>query len=93
MVAVYGTTGIQNKIQQYTIDALRNTRKIAKNKIPVGIGFGISTPDDARRFIRQGADAVIIGSALIKLVENTPHARLEKTVTDFTRKLKNTTKR
>ncbi|WP_255486556.1 tryptophan synthase subunit alpha [Candidatus Nitrosotenuis sp. DW1] len=27
LVAVYGTTGVQNKIQQYTIDALRNTKK------------------------------------------------------------------
>lgn len=91
LVAVYGTTGVQNKIQQYTIDALKNTKKVAGGRIPVGIGFGISTPDDARRFIKQGADAVIVGSALIKLVENTPPAKLEKTVAVFTRKLKNTT--
>ena len=92
LVAVYGTTGIQNKIQQYTIDALRNTKKTANRKIPVGIGFGISTPEDAKYFIKQGADAVIVGSALIRLVEKTPSAKLEKTVASFTKKLKNTTK-
>ncbi|MBI5146832.1 MAG: tryptophan synthase subunit alpha [Thaumarchaeota archaeon] len=92
LVAVYGTTGIQNKIQQYTVDALKNTKKAANRKIPVGIGFGISTPDDARYFVKQGADAVIVGSALIKLVEKTPPSKLEKTIIEFTKKLKNTTK-
>jgi tryptophan synthase alpha chain len=93
LVAVYGTTGVQNKIQQYTIDALRNTKKAANHKIPVGIGFGISTPDDAKFFIKHGADAVIVGSALIKLVEKTPSSKIEKTVAEFTRHLKNTTKK
>jgi tryptophan synthase alpha chain len=92
LVAVYGTTGVQNKIQQYTIDALRRTKKVAKHKIPVGIGFGISTPDDAKHFIKQGADAVIVGSALIKLVEKTSSAKLGKTIASFTKKLKNITK-
>ncbi len=92
LVAVYGTTGVQNKIQQYTIDALRNTKRAASHKIPVGIGFGISTPDDARYFVKQGADAVIVGSALIKLVEKTPSPKLEKAVIEFTKKLKGTTK-
>ncbi|WP_255486771.1 tryptophan synthase subunit alpha [Candidatus Nitrosotenuis sp. DW1] len=52
----------------------------------------MSTPEDVRHFIKQGADAVIIGSALIKLVEKTPTSKLEKTVTEFTKKLKSTTK-
>lgn len=91
LVAVYGTTGVQNKIQQYTIDALKNTKKAAMHKIPVGIGFGISTPDDAKYFVNQGADAVIVGSALLKLVEKTPSAKLENTVASFTKKLKNIT--
>jgi len=93
LVAVYGTTGVQNKIQQYTIDALKTTKKAARHRIPVGIGFGISTPEDARRFINHGADAVIVGSALIRLVEKTPSAKLENAVARFTRKLKNTTKK
>jgi tryptophan synthase alpha chain len=92
LVAVYGTTGVQNKIQQYTIDTLRNTKKAANQKIPVGIGFGISTPDDARYFVKHGADAVIVGSALIKLVEKTASSKLEKAVIEFTKKLKSTTR-
>ena len=34
LVSVFGTTGVQNKIQKYTIDALKNTKKIAKGKVP-----------------------------------------------------------
>ncbi|RJQ25195.1 tryptophan synthase subunit alpha [Candidatus Parcubacteria bacterium] len=92
LVSVYGTTGMQTKIQQYTIDALKNTKKIANSKIPVGIGFGVSTPNDVRYYSKNGADAVIIGSALIKLIEKTPAKKLEKTVIAFTRKLKAATR-
>lgn len=92
LVSVYGTTGMQTKIQKYTIDALKKTKKIANSKIPVGIGFGVSTPDDVKYYIKNGADAVIIGSALIKLIEKTPPAKIENTVTSFTRKLKAATK-
>lgn len=92
LVSVYGTTGMQTKIQKYTIDALKKTKKIADSKIPVGIGFGVSTPDDVKNYVKNGADAVIIGSALIKLVENTPTPKIENAVASFTRKLKTATK-
>lgn len=92
LVAVFGTTGMQAKIQKYTIDALKRTKKIADSKIPVGIGFGVSTPSDVRYYVKNGADAVIVGSALIKLVEKTPVSKIEDTVASFTRKLKTATK-
>ena len=37
MVAVFGTTGVQTKIHKYTIDALKNTKRSANGKIPVGV--------------------------------------------------------
>src|SRR4030065_538274 len=37
-------------------------------RLPVGIGFGVSTPDQAAR-IANFADAVIVGSALIRIIE------------------------
>jgi tryptophan synthase alpha chain len=92
LVSVYGTTGIRSKIQKYTIDALKRTKKLVNSKIPVGIGFGISTPQDIRHYIKNGADAVIVGSALIKLVEKTPATKVEETVASFTKKLKIATK-
>jgi tryptophan synthase alpha chain len=92
LVSVFGTTGVQNKIQKYTIDALKNTKKIAKGKVPVGIGFGISTTQDIKDYIKSGADAAIVGSALIKIIEKTPSNKIQKTITTFTKQLKAATK-
>ncbi|MFM7797031.1 MAG: tryptophan synthase subunit alpha, partial [Candidatus Nitrosotenuis sp.] len=88
LVAVYGTTGVQNKIQSYTISALKNTKKIAKGKVPVGIGFGISTPKDVKSYIKHGADAAIVGSAIIKIIEKTPSPKIQSEVAKFTKQLK-----
>ena len=79
MVAVFGTTGIQTKIHQYTIDALKSTKRTVKN-VPVGVGFGISNEKDVKKYVSVGADAVIVGSANIKIMENTPKSKLEGTV-------------
>jgi len=91
MVAVFGTTGVQSKIHQYTIDALKSTKRSVK-KTPVGIGFGISTEKDVKKYVSVGADAVIVGSANIKIMESTPKSKLEERIFSFTKKLKKQTK-
>ena len=63
LVAVFGTTGVKTSIKNYTLKAIKNVKKQTKGKIPVGIGFGVSTPEDVKRYIKAGADAVIVGSA------------------------------
>jgi tryptophan synthase alpha chain len=92
LVSMYGTTGMQKKIQKYTIDAVKNTKKIVKRKIPVGVGFGVSSASDVKRFVSLGADAVIVGSAFLRLVENTRSDKIEARLAAFTRKLKKATK-
>ena len=92
MVAVFGTTGVQTKIHKYTIDALKNTKNSAKGKIPVGVGFGISTEKDVQKYVSSGADAVIVGSANIKIIENTPASKIQTRIATFTKKLKNKTR-
>ncbi|MEC9369377.1 MAG: tryptophan synthase subunit alpha [Pseudomonadota bacterium] len=39
----------------------------AKTKLPVAVGFGVSTPEQACA-IAKGADGVVVGSALVKLI-------------------------
>lgn len=68
MVSVYGITGVRKSFEEYTYKAIKNVKKIARNKIPVAVGFGISTPSHARFMINSGADGVIIGSAIINIV-------------------------
>lgn len=52
--------------------------------IPVGVGFGIRDAETARA-IGQVADAVVIGSRLIQLIENQPHERVVAAAMDFLR--------
>ena len=91
LVAVFGTTGVKTSIKNYTLKAIKNVKKQTKGKIPIGIGFGISTPDDVKRYIKAGADAVIVGSAYLKLIEKTKPTQLESRITSFTKSLKKET--
>jgi tryptophan synthase alpha chain len=92
MVAVFGTTGVQTKIHKYTIDAIKNAKKIVGKKIPIGIGFGVSTPADVKRYVSLGVDAVIVGSANLKIIENTLPSKLQRKIVNYTKKLKKSTK-
>ncbi|MDX1595967.1 MAG: tryptophan synthase subunit alpha [Nitrosopumilaceae archaeon] len=92
LVAVFGTTGVQSKINRYTITALKKLKKLVNREIPIGIGFGISTPNDVKKYIKTGADAVIVGSAFLKIIDKTPKNKIQKEIAEFTRSLKKQTK-
>ena len=72
-------------------NAIKNVKKQTKGKIPVGVGFGVSTPDDVKRYIKAGADGVIVGSAYLKLIDKTPQNKLESKIASFTKSLKKQT--
>ncbi|MGY5140751.1 MAG: tryptophan synthase subunit alpha [Candidatus Nitrosopumilus sp. Bin_571-38] len=91
LVAVFGTTGVKTGIKKYTLDAIKQVKKQTNGIIPIGIGFGVSTPDDVRKYIKAGADAVIVGSAYLKLIEKTPQNQLESKIASFTKSLKKQT--
>ena len=91
LVAVFGTTGVKTSIKNYTLNAIKNVKKQTKGKIPVGIGFGVSTPEDVKKYINAGADAVIVGSAYLKLIEKTKPMQLESKIISFTKSLKKQT--
>jgi len=56
--------------------------------LPVAVGFGISGPDEARK-ISRWADGVIVGSALVRLIEdNRGKKQLLTRVTGFVTSLK-----
>ena len=92
LVAVFGTTGVKTEIKNYTLKAIKNVKKQTKGKIPIGIGFGVSTPDDVKKYINAGADAVIVGSAYLKLIEKTKSTQLESKIISFTKSLKKETR-
>ena len=93
LVAVFGTTGVKSEIKNYTIKAIKDVKKQTKGKIPIGVGFGVSTPQDVKKYISVGADAVIVGSAFLKLIENTPQEKIEQKIASFTKSLKKETRK
>jgi len=92
MVAVFGTTGVQTKIHKYTIDSIKNAKKTVGGKLPIGIGFGVSAPSDVKKYVSVGVDAVIVGSANLKIIENTPSSKLQNKISEYTKKLKRSTR-
>ncbi len=82
-------TGVTGTAAPKTEDIARDIAKIRKHtRVPITVGFGISTPQQAKA-IGAHADGVVIGSAVVKLIdENRTAARMIKIVSDFTRKIK-----
>ncbi len=68
-VSLTGTTGARSVISDTLEDEVRAVR--AYSQIPVCVGFGISTPEHARR-VASFADGVVVGSALVQRIEEAP---------------------
>lgn len=65
LVSIFGITGARDSFEDYTRDAVERAKMAADSKIPVAVGFGISSPAHARYMMAAGADAVIVGSAIL----------------------------
>ena len=79
--SVTGLTGIREKLPD---DLELSIKRVKENsKKPVAVGFGISNPDQAKR-ISRFADGVIVGSAIVKIIEeNLSNPDLIARVRDF----------
>ncbi|MDP2416507.1 MAG: tryptophan synthase subunit alpha, partial [Hydrogenophaga sp.] len=55
--------------------------------VPVGVGFGIRDAETARA-IGRSADAVVIGSKIIQLIENEPHEKVVAVASSFLRSIR-----
>jgi len=85
VVSVFGITGERKKFDRYTYDVIKKVKKISKNKIPIAAGFGISKPEHVRNMLEAGADAVIVGSAIIRKIKETENKKkLPNILRDFT---------
>ena len=91
LVSVFGITGAKQQFQKYTTDAIRNAKKIVNGKVPLGVGFGVNNAEQVKLILKSGADAVIVGSAFLRLVEKTPSQKIESRVALFAKSLKNAT--
>ena len=68
-ISSIGVTGVRDNLSNNTkkIEEMVSIAKESKD-IPCAVGFGISTPDHAKEMITF-ADGVIVGSAIMKIIE------------------------
>ncbi len=86
-ISVTGVTGIREEFSPKVGESLKIIRNYTN--LPLAIGFGISTPAQAREAAKY-ADAVIVGSAVVHLIEEAEGdlAKMIPEVSRFVRSLK-----
>lgn len=66
IVSSLGVTGVRSEIKTDLASIMETVKKYAK--VPAAIGFGISTPEQAKK-MSEISDGVIVGSAIVRLIE------------------------
>ena len=80
-----GVTGMQQKVSDTISDMTKKIR--AHTKLPIAVGFGISTPEQAA-LVAQSAEAVVVGSAIVnEIARNGKNGRVVPEVSAFVQAL------
>ena len=83
-----GITGTQTEL---ATDAEQLVRRLKQfTNLPIALGFGISTAEHVRT-VSTFADAAVVGSAVVSLVERTPPEQAAAAVGNFVRSLRGVT--
>jgi tryptophan synthase alpha chain len=86
LVSRTGVTGERDSISSAVGPLIQSMREVTS--LPLAVGFGVSTPEQAAEIGRQ-AEAVVVGSAFMRLIEqNAASEALEIKLESFTRELK-----
>jgi len=80
-----GITGTQTELASDAEALVARLRKFTK--LPIALGFGVSTAEQVKA-VNTFADAAVVGSALVQLVEKTAAADAPAAVGEFVRSLK-----
>jgi tryptophan synthase alpha chain len=67
-VSVLGVTGVREGLSDTIEGFIKKLKKLTE--IPVCVGFGISKPEHAAAVARAGADGIIIGSRIVRIIED-----------------------
>ncbi len=94
VVSRLGTTGVQSDMSTSVHTTLAKLSKITEK--PLCVGFGISTPVHVKKMVTAGAHGAIVGSALVKIIEDnagntsTMLSKLSKSVSAYKKATCNT---
>ena len=86
-VSVTGVTGARRELSGSVAGAVARIRE--RTDLPVAVGFGISTPEQAAQMAAV-ADGVVVGSALVTLFEQCQGHELAEKISLLVRSLKHT---
>jgi tryptophan synthase alpha chain len=84
-VSVTGTTGERDELPERLADTVERVR--ASTDVPVAVGFGISTPEQART-VAEVADGVIVGSRVVRAAGEGGAAAVGAVVADLAEALR-----
>ena len=87
-VSTLGVTGERSALSDMVKPLIAKLK--AMTDTPVCVGFGISSADHAKQVAGAGADGVIIGSKIVKMIENNlgDKAAMTKEISDFIKEVK-----
>lgn len=93
LVSVFGVTGIRETMEHQTVKLIRKTLRSTRGKIPLSVGFGISKPEHVQTVISNGADAAIVGSGFVRIIERNKNneGKMLRELEDCARQLKKAT--
>jgi len=84
LTSTYGVTGVRDKISDLAFKALKRAKNICKK--PIAVGFGVSKREHVAQLFSAGADGVVVGSAIVRIIEQFGESADDK-IHDFTEKL------
>ena len=80
-VSVAGVTGARRDLSPELAEFLARVRR--HTSLPLAVGFGISRAEHVQAVARLGADAAVIGSAIIDLIDRTSAGEREEKVREY----------
>jgi len=71
LVSSTGVTGVRQSFSRILGDILKEIKEFSE--VPVAVGFGVSSREHITELNNIGADAAIIGSAIVKIIDEYRH--------------------
>jgi tryptophan synthase alpha chain len=68
LVSLFGVTGPRDTLSPQALETVKRVKLVAKGRIPISAGFGISQPQQVSSLLRAGAEGAIVGSALVRTI-------------------------
>jgi tryptophan synthase alpha chain len=80
-------TGVTGTRRELAADARELVERVRRfTRLPIAVGFGISTPEQVGE-VSNFADAAVVGSAIVQAIEQSPVGQAARSVAELVRKL------